>query len=179
MQHRCIFAGFGGQGVVSMGSILANAGMVEGREVSFYPSYGVAMRGGQANCTVVISTGEIRSPIVNDPSVVVAMDNDSYTCFAPSVAPGGLLFINSSLVTHTVSRTDIRTIKVNATGMALEQGEGRMANMVMLGAVLKLTRMVSLEALETAMKKGFSAKLHSMIPRNMEAVRLGYDVVKL
>ncbi len=162
-----------------MGSILANAGMVEGREVSFYPSYGVAMRGGQANCTVVISSEEIRSPIVNVPSLAVTMDNDSFDCFSPSVAPNGLLFINSSLVTHTVSRTDIRTIKVNATGMALEQGEGRMANMVMLGAVLKLTRMVSLEAVETAMKKGFSAKLHSMIPRNMEAVRLGYDVVKL
>jgi 2-oxoglutarate ferredoxin oxidoreductase subunit gamma len=176
MQHRCLFAGFGGQGILSMGQIIANAGMVEGYRVTFYPLYGVAVRGGLANCTVVISDEEITSPIVCHPTVMVTMDKASYDSFEPLVAPDGLLFVNSSLVSHRSARKDIRAVYVNATGMALEKGDGRVANMVMLGAVLKLTRMVPLESVEKAMKKAFSLKLHPLIPRNMEAIRQGYEI---
>ena len=176
MQHRCIFAGFGGQGILSMGQVLVYAGMEEGRQVTFYPLYGVAVRGGLATCTVVISDEEINSPIVCHPTVMVAMDDPSFYSFQPLVAPGGVMFVNSSLVSRKVARTDIRTAYVNATCMALEKGDGRVANMVMLGAVLKLTRMVPLESVEKAMKKAFSPKLHPLIPRNMEAIRLGYEI---
>ncbi|MEI6564548.1 MAG: 2-oxoacid:acceptor oxidoreductase family protein [bacterium] len=175
MDQRCIFAGFGGQGVISMGTLVAYAGMVEGKQVTFFPSYGIAMRGGMANCTVVVSNNEIGSPIVHDPNVVVAMNEMSFDYFQPLVAPGGLLFVNSSLVNNTVSRPDIRGVYVNATGIALEKGDGRMANMVMLGGVLKITRMVSREAVEKAMDKIFSAKLHE---KNLDVMKLGFEEAK-
>lgn len=178
MEHRCIFAGFGGQGVVSMGTLVAYAGMVDGRQVTFFPSYGIAMRGGMANCTVVVSDEEIGSPIVNDPTVVVAMNEPSFDFFQAKVAPGGLLFVNSSLVTKQVSRPDVRGVYVNATGIALEQGDGRMANMVMLGAVMKLTSMVSFAAVEKAMDKTFSTKLHKLIGKNLQVMKLGFEEAK-
>ena len=178
MEHRCIFAGFGGQGVVSMGTLVAYAGMVEGTQVTFFPSYGIAMRGGMANCTVVVSDEEIGSPIVNDPTVLVAMNEASFDYFEGKVAVGGVLFVNASLVNKRVSRPDIHGIYVNATGIALEQGDGRMANMVILGAVMKQTKMVSFAAIEKAMDKTFSAKLHKLIPKNLQVMQLGYEGVQ-
>lgn len=178
MEHRCIFAGFGGQGVISMGTLVAYAGMVDGRQVTFFPSYGIAMRGGMANCTVVVSDEGIGSPIVNDPSVMVVMNEISFDYFQDKVVSGGVIFVNSSLVNKKVSRPDIKGVYVNATGIAFEQGDGRMANMVMLGAVMKQTHMVSFEAVEKAMDKTFAAKLHKLIAKNLQVMKLGYEEVK-
>jgi 2-oxoglutarate ferredoxin oxidoreductase subunit gamma len=178
MQHKCIFAGFGGQGILSMGQVTAYAGMEEGRQVSFYPWYAAAVRGGSANCTVVISSDRITSPIVCHPTVMVAMDEVSFDGFQACVAPGGWLFVNASLVNRKVTRTDVRVVLVNATGIALAAGDGRVANMVMLGAVLKQTGLVSLASVEKAMKKAFAPKLHPLIPRNLDAVKQGYQEVQ-
>lgn len=178
MEHRCIFAGFGGQGVISMGTLVAYAGMIEGRQVTFFPSYGIAMRGGMANCTVVVSDQEIGTPIVNAPTVVVAMDEASFDQFQGRLAAGGLLFVNASLVNKRNARPDIKAVYVNATEIALKQGDGRMANMVMLGAVLKLTGMVSIEAVEKAMHKTFSGKLQKLIAGNLRVMKLGFEAAQ-
>jgi 2-oxoglutarate ferredoxin oxidoreductase subunit gamma len=179
MEHRCIFAGFGGQGLVSMGTLVAYAGMVEGRQVTFSPSYGIAMRGGMANCTVVVSDEEIRSPVVTDPSVLVAMNEAAFDCLCEKVSEGGWLFLNSSLVHKPVLRTDIKTAYVNATGIALEEGDGRMANMAMLGAVMKLAGVVSFDAVARAMKTTFSAKLHKLVDGNLKVMKRGFDEANL
>lgn len=177
MEHRCIFAGFGGQGIVSMGTLLAYAGMFDGKQVTFFPSYGIAMRGGTANCTVVVADGDIASPIVNDPSVVIVMNDPSFDCFQPMVAPGGFLLVNSSLIGRKAAREDIQAAYLPATGIALEKGDGRMANMAMLGGLIKLTNIVSLAAVEEAMRKTFSSKLQKLIGRNREVLQLGFDKV--
>ena len=178
MEHRCIFAGFGGQGIVSLGALVANAGMADNRHVTFFPSYGIAMRGGMANCTVVVSDAEIWSPIVNDPPVVMVMDEVSYDCFQGKVASSGLLFVNSSLVKQRTTRPDIKTVYVDATRIALEHGDGRMANMVMLGAIIKLTSIVSFKAVETAINNISSAKLQKLIGMNLHVMKLGFEEAK-
>jgi len=179
MKHRCIFAGFGGQGIISLGSLVANAGMADNRYVTFFPSYGIAMRGGMANCTVVVSDEEIGSPIVNDPSVMMVMDEVSYDCFYGKVAPGGLLFVNSSMVKKRVSRLGIKAVYIDASCIAQANGDGRMANMVMLGAIIKLTGMVSFEAVEKAINKIPSAKLHTLIGKNLQVMKLGFEEAKI
>lgn len=178
MEHRCIFAGFGGQGIISLGSLVANAGMADNRFVTFFPSYGIAMRGGMANCTVVVSDEEIGSPIVNNPSVLMVMDEVSYDCFQGRVASGGLLFVNSSMVNKRISRPDVKAVYINATSIAQAHGDGRMANMAMLGAVIKLTGIVSFEAVEVSIKKIQSAKLHPLIEKNLQVMKLGFEEAK-
>ncbi|MEI7879379.1 MAG: 2-oxoacid:acceptor oxidoreductase family protein [bacterium] len=179
MEQRCIFAGFGGQGVVSLGALVANAGLADNRHVTFFPSYGIAMRGGMANCTVVVSDEAIGSPIVNEPMVVMVLDEVSYDCFHDKVAPGGLLFVNSSLVKKRTSRTDIKTVYIEATRIAREHGDSRMANMVMLGAVIKLTGIVSFKAVETAINNISSAKLQKLIGKNLQVMKLGFEAAKI
>src|SRR3989339_786823 len=122
MEHRCIFAGFGGQGVISMGTLLAYAGMLADKNTTFFPAYGIAMRGGTANCTVIVSDEGIASPIVTEPNVLVVMNELSLTHFQSAVTPGGLLFVNSSLVSKPVERKDITVVYVRATGIALDHG---------------------------------------------------------
>ncbi len=178
MEHRCIFAGFGGQGLVSMGTLVAYAGMVEGRQVTYSPSYGIAMRGGMANCTVVVSDDEIRSPVVTDPSVLVAMNEAALDCLQSKVAEGGWLFVNASLVDKPVMRSDVKAVYVNATGIALEQGDGRMANMAMLGAVMKLAGVVSFESVTRAIETTFSKKLHKLIDGNLKVLKRGFEDAK-
>lgn len=178
MEYRCKFAGFGGQGIISMGMLAAYGGMIDGKQVTFFPEYGIAMRGGMANCTVIVSDGAVASPVVSDPNVVVAMNDLSFDGFQPQVAPGGTLIVNSSLVNKKVSRSDIQGRYVNATVIALEHGDGRMANMVMLGALLKATGMISLDAINQAMVKTFPAKLQRLIGKNQEVMKIGFDSVK-
>ena len=177
MEHRCIFSGFGGQGVISLGTLVANAAVADNRHVTFFPSYGIAMRGGMASCTVVVSDEEIRSPIVNDPMVVMVLDEASYDCFHGKVASGGLLFVNSGMVSKRSSRSDVNAVYLDATGIALAQGDGRMANMAMLGAVIKLTSIVSFEAVKKAINDIPSAKLSKLIGKNLEVMKQGFDEV--
>ncbi len=179
MEHRCIFAGFGGQGIVSLGTLVANAGMADNRYVTFFPTYGIAMRGGMANCTVVVSDKEIASPIVHEPTVLMVMDEASYDCFHDKVAPGGLLFVNSSLVSKRATHPDIKTVYIDAARIAQEHGDCRMANMVMLGAIIKLTDIVSFKAVETAINNIPSAKLQKLIGKNLQVLKLGFEEAKI
>lgn len=174
MEYRCIFAGFGGQGIVSMGTLLAYAGMIANRHTTFFPAYGIAMRGGSANCTVIVSDDPVASPVVTDPDIVVVMNEVAFDFFEPSVAPGGRLFINTSLVSKRSCRQDIRQHDVPATRLAIEGGDIRMANMAMLGAVMKATGMLPIEPLVRAMARTFSAKIQHLIEQNRKVLELGY-----
>ncbi|MEI8351322.1 MAG: 2-oxoacid:acceptor oxidoreductase family protein [bacterium] len=174
MQFRCIFAGFGGQGIVSMGTLLAYAGMTANRQTTFFPSYGIAMRGGNANCTVIVSDDRIASPVVPDPDIMVVMNDASLSFFQSRVLPGGRLFINTSLISRKVERTDLTPVYVQATQMATEGGDSRMANMAMLGALIKVTGMLPLDSLVQAMHKTFPARIHHLIEKNKHVLEMGY-----
>jgi 2-oxoglutarate ferredoxin oxidoreductase subunit gamma len=177
MEHRCIFAGFGGQGIISMGTLLAYAGMTAGKQVTFYPEYGIAMRGGTANCTVIVSDTEIGSPVVNNPTMVAAMNEFSLEKFEPWLMPGGLLFINSSLTAKPASRKDVKVFQVKATGLAIEGGDSRMANMAMLGAILKTTNMLTLDVMIKSMEKSFPPKLRPLLDKNKNVMEMGFRAV--
>ncbi len=144
-QEEFLFAGFGGQGVMFVGQLLAYAGMDEGLEVTWIPSYGPEMRGGTAHCFVVISEKPIGSPIVGNPRTVIAFNGPSFEKYDSLVAPGGLLVSNASLIAHHSARTDIRTLEVPATSIADELGNMRVTNLVMLGAVLGAHPVLPLE----------------------------------
>lgn len=144
---RYIFAGFGGQGVLFIGKVLAQAGMMAGRQVTWIPSYGPEMRGGTANCSVIISEKKIGSPTVGKPDIAIVMNEASYKKFLPAVRPGGTLYVNSSLVQTAEGRVDIRIVPVPANEIAHELGQDGVANIVMLGALQALTPAVSDEIL--------------------------------
>ncbi|NLP17590.1 MAG: 2-oxoacid:ferredoxin oxidoreductase subunit gamma [Firmicutes bacterium] len=173
MKQEVIVAGFGGQGVLLLGQVLAYAGMVEGKEVSWLPSYGPEMRGGTANCTVVLSDTEIGSPVVSQPSCVIALNLPSMEKFEPMLKPGGLLIINSSLIEKKAERDDIEVVKVAATEIANELGSGRVANMVALGAFVQQTGAVDFATLEEALKEVLPQRRHDLIPLNLQAIQRG------
>ena len=139
MLEQSIFAGFGGQGVLLMGQLLAYAGMMEDKEVSWLPSYGPEMRGGTANCSVVVSDAEIASPVVNHADAVVIMNQPSLEKFEKMVKPGGVLIYNSDLVTYKNPRTDVKVIPVPANSVAAEMGNDKVANVIALGALAEAT----------------------------------------
>ena len=175
MQNEVIMAGFGGQGVLLIGKMLAYAGMHEGKEVSWLPSYGPEMRGGTANCTVVISDRPVGSPVIRSPRAVVAMNLPSLEKFEPDIRPGGLLLINSSLIDRGTERDDLTVIMVPANEMATELGNPRGANMVALGAYLGATKAVGLEQIEEVIRETFAAK-PAVIEVNIEALHKGYEL---
>jgi 2-oxoglutarate ferredoxin oxidoreductase subunit gamma len=173
-----ILAGFGGQGVMSMGQLIAYAGMLEGKEVSWMPSYGPEMRGGTANCTVVVSEEPIGSPVVTEPQVVVAMNLPSLDKFESMVKPGGVLIINSSLINRSCQREDITVIEVPANEIANELGNLKVANMVVLGTLIAQTKVVSKESIIESLKKVLPEHRHNLIPMNEEAINRGAAFVK-
>lgn len=173
MQQEVIIAGFGGQGVLFAGQLLAYAGMDEGKEVTWIPSYGPEMRGGTANCTVVISDEEIGSPFVKNPAAVIAMNLPSLDKYEDLVKEGGTLVVNSSMVNRQVAREDIHVISVPANEIAEQIGSKRAVNMVMLGALLGNIHLLSLEALETALEVHLPARHQQHLAANMEALRQG------
>ncbi len=152
MTHEMIFAGFGGQGVMLMGQILAYAGMLEDKHVSWLPSYGPEMRGGTANCTVVVAEQHVGSPVVTRPNLVVAMNLPSLDKFEVSIKPGGLLIYNSSLISRQPGRNDIEVLAVPANEIANELGNDRVSNMVVLGALLGKRPMVKMESIHAALR---------------------------
>lgn len=160
-----------------MGTLLAYAGMTANRQTTFFPSYGIAMRGGNANCTVVVSDDRVASPVVTNPDVMVVMNDVSLDFFQSWVAPGGRLFINTSLISKKPERTDLTPVYVPATRLGTEGGDARMANMAMLGAVMKVTGMLPLDILVKAMHKTFPARLHHLIDQNKRVLELGYASV--
>jgi len=175
MQSDVVMAGFGGQGILLIGKMLAYAGMHEGKEVSWLPSYGPEMRGGTCNCTVVVSDKPVGSPVIRSPRAVVAMNLPSLEKFEPDVRSGGLLLINSSLIDRGAERDDLTVIEVPANEMATELGNPRGANMVALGAYLGATDAVSLEEIENVIRETFAAK-PAVIEVNIEALHKGYEL---
>jgi 2-oxoglutarate ferredoxin oxidoreductase subunit gamma len=175
MQSEVIMAGFGGQGILLIGKMLAYAGMHEGMEVSWLPSYGPEMRGGTANCTVVISDKPVGSPVIRSPRAVVAMNLPSLEKFEPDIREGGLLLINSSLINRGAERDDLTVIEIPANEVAAELGNPRGANMVALGAYLGATDAVSVDAVIEVIRETFAAK-PAVIDVNIEALRMGYEL---
>lgn len=173
MQYEVIFAGFGGQGVMLAGQVLANAAMLSGFETSWMPSYGPEMRGGTANCTVVVSDVQIGSPVVPNPQVAVVLNRPSLDKFEPAVQPGGLLIINSSLIDRKAVRTDITVVYVEANKLAeAELGSSKMANMIMLGAYIGCTGAVTPEIVKTTMAKKMKGK-ERFLAANSAAIEIG------
>jgi 2-oxoglutarate ferredoxin oxidoreductase subunit gamma len=175
MLVKTIFAGFGGQGVLSMGLNLAQAAMLEGKNVTYLPSYGAEVRGGTANCTVAISDEDIASPVASSPDFVVVMNQPSLVRFQNQIQSGGLLFINSSLIELEVSRGDIDIVSVPANSIAEDLGSPRSANMVMLGAFAKKSNLVSLSSVIEELKNTLKNK-QKLITINKRALTVGYDL---
>lgn len=167
--NRVMIAGSGGQGIILMGKLLAYAAMEEGKEVTFYPSYGAEMRGGTANCSVIISDHPISSPVVHKADIVVVMNQPSLEKFESAVETGGNLFLNSTLIEEPVSRTDVVIHKVDANKLAENVGIGRSANIVMLGAIVRQTGIVNIENVTKALKKEFSGKKVVYLDANLLA----------
>ncbi|MDD2573046.1 MAG: 2-oxoacid:acceptor oxidoreductase family protein [Bacillota bacterium] len=178
MNERIVMAGFGGQGVMSMGQLLTYAGMIEGKNVSWLPSYGPEMRGGTANCNVIISDNPVASPIVTDATAVIAMNRPSLDKFEPSIVKNGLLLINSSLIDKSAERDDIVAYDIPANEIADELGNSRIANMVMLGAYLEATGALKKESVLEALKKVFGERKAHLIPVNKDALDRGAELVK-
>jgi 2-oxoglutarate ferredoxin oxidoreductase subunit gamma len=177
MTKEIIIAGFGGQGVVSSGIIVAHAGLLENRHVTFFPSYGAEMRGGTANCSVVVSDEVIASPVVANPDIVVAMNEPSLTKFEPMIKPGGLLFLNKTLIRSKPKRTDITAVPVDANAIAEELKQGRIANMVMLGALIKKTGFLKLDSIKAAQRKRFGKASQDQLSLNDTALDRGYGAI--
>ena len=177
--ERLIFAGFGGQGVMSMGQMIAYAGMIENKHVTWCPSYGPEMRGGTANCSVVVSDELVGSPIVShDATAAVIMNLPSLTKFEKDVLPNGVLLINSSLIEKKASRNDVRVAYVEANKIAGDIGNPKAANMVMLGALLTLQNIVSFDSIQQAFLKVFGERKKEFLPGNEKALNAGRDAVK-
>jgi 2-oxoglutarate ferredoxin oxidoreductase subunit gamma len=178
MQTEIIIAGFGGQGVLFGGQLLSYAAMDEGKEVTWIPSYGPEMRGGTANCTVVISDEEIGSPFVHQPAAVIAMNRPSLDKYEPLVRPGGVLVVNTSMVDRKVERTDVQVVEVDANAQAEKLGDQRMANMILLGAMLSKLPVLPVEAIEHALKEHLPARHQRLLAQNYRALRegSGFDV---
>lgn len=172
MQNEVQFAGFGGQGIMLMGQILAQAAMQEGSEVVWIPSYGPEMRGGTAYCTVVISDRPIGSPIIRNPRHLVAMNRPSLEKFAPTVKSGGVIFINSSIISIDASRDDVDVLRVPIIEIAKKLGNVKAANIVALAAFVARSRIVDFGSLQAAVKDKFAAK-EKLISINMKALEEG------
>ena len=171
-------AGFGGQGVVSAGILLAQAGVENKKNASWLPSYGPEMRGGTANCSVVVTDGEVYTPIVSAPDTVIVMNEPSLPKFEPLLKKGGLLILNSSLLNSRPTRKDITTVCVPCNEMAQKVGMDRIANLVALGAYIKLTGAVTLESVEHAMKKVYKRAKPEMLELNKKALEAGFNAAK-
>lgn len=173
MQTEIIIAGFGGQGVLFAGQLLSYAAMDEGREVTWIPSYGPEMRGGTANCTVVIADEEIGSPLVRNPQAVIAMNLPSLDKYEPLVRPGGVLVINTSLADRDAVRSDIRVVGIPGSDIAEELGDRRMTNMVLLGGLLANLPVLTMEAIERALQNHLPARHQRLLPLNVQALHRG------
>jgi 2-oxoglutarate ferredoxin oxidoreductase subunit gamma len=174
-QQEIIIAGFGGQGILSAGRLLAYAGMLEGKNVSWLPSYGPEMRGGTANCHVIISDEPVGSPILNSATTLIVMNGPSLEKFEDMVVPGGVIIKDSSLVNRDVKRRDVDVCEVAATKMASDMGNSTYANIIILGKLLAKTGVISKENFEAALKKVLPEKKHYMIPEEMQALAMGME----
>ncbi len=178
MEKSFVFAGFGGQGVILAGKLLAQAAADYGLQVTWLPSYGPEMRGGTANCTVVLSDEPIGSPVVDNPTSLVAMNLPSLDRFEKTVAKGGTILVNSSLIARQTRRNDVRLLRVPANDIAVSLGNPQAANMVALGAIIKATGTISLELIKSTMVRALGHKDNAkLIAVNEQALDAGYNAV--
>lgn len=177
MKEDIIIAGFGGQGVMSMGKLLAYAGMKEEKEVSWMPSYGPEMRGGTANCTVILSDKLIPSPLSSQPDTVIVMNLPSLDKFGVKVKKSGVILLNSSLIDKDIEREDVTVIRIPANDIAIELGAGQAANMVMLGAYLCCKGIINIDTIKDALRDVLPKRRHNLIPINEAALDRGMELV--
>jgi 2-oxoglutarate ferredoxin oxidoreductase subunit gamma len=178
MLIKTIFSGFGGQGVLSMGNTLANAAMLQGKYVTYLPSYGAEVRGGTANCTVAIGDEEIASPVASEPDFVVSMNQPSFLKFQSTLQTGGLILVNSTLVNVAAARGDIEVVEVPTSELAEKLGSIRAANMVMLGAFIKVSNLVSFQLMLKNLPEILGEGKAKLIKINKEALEAGYNYIK-
>ena len=178
MTKNILIAGFGGQGVLFTGKFIAYGALIEGKELSWLPSYGPEMRGGTCNCSVIVSDEPVGSPIVNEPDVLIAMNRPSLDKFEDAVIPGGDIYIDSSLVDREVRRTDVNVHYVPATRLSTERGFDGIANMILLGSVIKGSGVIKEETIPAAMSKVVSAKRQNLFDFNIRALQLGAEVLE-
>ena len=172
-QVDIIIAGFGGQGILSSGRLVAYAGMLENKNVSWLPSYGPEMRGGTSNCHVIVSEEPVGSPILNTCDVLIAMNGPSLEKFEKLVVPVGLIIVDSSLVEQKPKRTDVEFVGIPATQLASDMGNATFAGIMLLGKLIQKSGVISKESFEAALKKVLPEKKHAMIPEEMKALDLG------
>lgn len=175
MTTQLLIAGFGGQGVLFAGKFLAYKGLLEGKQLSWLPSYGPEMRGGTANCSVILSDDPIGSPIISSPDVLIAMNLPSLDKYEDTVVPGGMIFVDSTLIERKVRRTDVKVFYIPCTALAQQIGAPTLANMIMTGKVIKESGAVRYENLDAALKKVVSARHADLFDINLKAINTGYQ----
>lgn len=173
--HEIILAGFGGQGILFAGKLLAYCGMVAGKELSWLPSYGPEMRGGTCNCHVILSDDSVSSPLITTPTVLFAMNQPSLEKFSDKVAPGGVIVYDSTLISHGSGRSDVKEFAVPATGLANESNNSKLANMILLGALIKETGIFDINTVETALNKLIPPKKAELLKTNLECIKKGME----
>ncbi len=179
MTEEIIIAGFGGQGVLSMGKILAYSGIMQDKEVSWMPSYGPEMRGGTANVTVIVSDERVCSPIINAFDTAVILNQQSLDKFESKVKPGGVLIYDPNGITHKPTRKDISIYTIEGAQLASDMGNAKVFNMVILGALLKVKPIVEMTNVEKGLEHSLPERAHKLIPLNMKAIQVGMDNVKV
>ena len=176
MTTNILISGFGGQGVLFTGKFLAYEGLLENKEVTWLPSYGPEMRGGTASCSVIISDDPIGSPLVPKPDVLIAMNLPSLDKFEKDVVPSGLIFYDSSLIGREVERKDVKAFAIPATKMASDEGVTTLANMIVMGKMLKETNMFPAETIDKTLAKVVSARKQSLLEMNKKAIQMGFEL---
>ncbi len=177
MKTEIIISGFGGQGVLSMGKILAYSGLMEEKEVTWMPAYGPEQRGGTANVTVIVSDERISSPILSKYDVAIVLNQPSLDKFQPKIKPGGILIYDGNGIVNPPSRTDIQVYRIDAMEQAAEMKNAKVFNMIVLGGLLKVSPVVSTDGLQKALYKSLPERHHHMIPLNMQAVDIGMKLI--
>lgn len=175
MTREVLFAGFGGQGILFCGKVMSYLGLVSGLEVSWLPSYGPEMRGGTANCHVIVSNDAVGSPIINNPTDLVVMNLPSFERFENTVSAGGNIIIDSSLISKKTARQDVNAYYIPATKIANDMGIAKLANMIMLGKLISVSEIISLSQIENALEKSVPPSKKDLIEINLKAVQAGYD----
>lgn len=178
MKEEIIIAGFGGQGVLSMGKILAYSGLMENKEVTWMPAYGPEQRGGTANVTVIVSDERISSPILSSYDTAIILNQPSLAKFENKVKPGGILIYDGYGIMEPPTRKDIKIYRIDAMDAANENGMSKTFNMIVLGGLLKLCPIVNIDSVLKALKKTLPERHHKLIPMNEEAIRLGMNLIK-
>lgn len=178
MKQEIIIAGFGGQGVLSMGKILAYSGLMEDKEVSWFPSYGPEQRGGTANVTVIVSDDRISSPVLNAYDIAIILNQPSLDKFEKAVKPGGILIYDNYGIPHPPTRTDIDIYRIEAMKTSMETGNNKAFNMYVLGGMLKVSPMVALDSVMLGLKKSLPERHHHLLPMNEDAIRTGMAIIE-